>query len=190
MIFSLELQILRPFRVFFGAFSFAVTTLLGLMLVPLSQHANAASDPLRFMKTVGGALNVEGDMYTGMRIFFNKHPLMVTSVVGSSSVKEELRDDFIELRQKYSINENDVVILYTSCSGSSCTVSDFYFLTITPAGKLTVSGPINSHKRELDEGDVKVIGSTLEISVTTMLTPRKRKMVRWKLTDGKLEQIK
>lgn len=155
------------------------------MLIGLSRPATAVDDPERVMKTVGGVLQVAGEAGE-KRLLLNKKP--VTYMDGTN--KSELADDIIVLQEKYRLKGNDIVMLYTACSGSSCSYSSVYFVTVTPAGKATVAGSIEAGEGGLAKEEVKVVGDTLAISSTTFISPRKKKTERWTLVDGKLDRSK
>jgi hypothetical protein len=51
----------------------------------------------------------------------------------------EAEDDFVDIRKKFSMNGNDVVLMSNQCGGSGCSFKSWFFLTITPNGKVSVS---------------------------------------------------
>ena len=157
------------------------TAILTAILIVLARPAGAADDPTRVMKTVGGIIQVE-EKDPGRRLLFNRKP--ITYMDGTKNI--ELSNDIIILQDKYSLKGNDVVMLYSACSGSSCNYSSVYFVTVSPAGVATVAGVIAAGEGGLAKADVKVMGDTLEISSSTFISPRKRRTSRWVLSDGKL----
>lgn len=168
--------------------SWISVAMLSVLLILLAQPARAADDTSKAMKTVGGVLQVANDKEEGFgqKLLLNKKPV----VYMEGSNMSELSDDIVELQEKYSIKGNDVVMLYTTCSGNACTLSTVYLVTVTPAGKVSVAGGISAGEGGLLKEDVKVVGDTLELQVTEFISPRKSKTVRWVLADGKLARRK
>lgn len=161
--------------------------MLSLILMLPARLTSAAEDPETYMKTVGGVLQVEDSRYQ-RRLLFNGKP--VTYI--SDGRRWKLEDDFVVLQKRYTVKNNDVVMLYTNCSGTACGGSSMvHFVTITPQGKITVSeGIITSSEEGLDADEVKLVGDSLEFSSITFISPRKYKTERWVLLDGKLERRK
>lgn len=76
------------------------------------------------IKTVGGILQVQrqGDYAFGCKLTFR------------GKVIPNFENDIIEIKSTHRIGSNDVVLVYSNCSGSSCASGTGTFFTIKPDG--------------------------------------------------------
>lgn len=147
---------------------------------PSASFAN--DDPEAVMKTVGGILRVV-DSDEGQHLTLNNKEVLDTR----DSRGAVFGDARIRLRQKHQISGNEVVLVQTNCDGTACNFSTLSFLTITPAGKYTVSDGMDAD----EEGwaDVKLVGSTLSVTTKTY-EGRRSKTHRWVYSNGKVAKSK
>jgi hypothetical protein len=148
-----------------------------------SATASAAEGPDTMMKTVGGVLRVvEVDNVLKQLTFNNK---LVSNVEGGRSFP--LEESHVSIKQKFTVEGNDVVFVRINCGGSSCGGSStLWIVLITPRGKISVLEGIEANEEGI--AVVQAEGNTLKIETTVGY--RKKKTNRWTYANGKVEKSK
>ena len=136
--------------------------------------AYAAEDSSVEMKTIGGILRVAVEPFPP-HLTLNKRRIL------------GVEDDQITLKQKFKVAGNDVVLVQRNCGGSSCSYSTLNFVTITSAGKITVSEDIVAD--EEGDAEVNVTGDTLVIKTETY-QGRRKKTSTWTYINGTVHGTK
>lgn len=143
-------------------------------IIALPGHA--AEDPQSTVPTVGGVMRVvQGE--AGNRLTLNGKPIY--RVEGGKTFAME--DGVVVIKQKFRVGANDAVLVQTNCGGSACAYSILWFVTVTPAGKPSVSDGIDADADGTAE--VKVAGDHLAVTTVTM-DGRRKKTQRWVYANG------
>lgn len=152
------------------------TTIFALAFTNSAQAERKASDPDKRMQTIGGVLQVtplEGDYNS----FDNNHLYLNKKKIPAFEVEN------VELKSKYSIAGNDVILITSYSSGSCCPWTDWYFLTITPKGAASLSDPITvTDDPKIEVGKEKI---TL---ITTKVDGRRKKTKTWVYANGNVKE--
>lgn len=170
---SQDLKRVAARTVLFSAALTAMFQQLALAATPVAPvQATQTVDPTEIRQTVGGVLRVVTlPDYLGKVLMFDKQPI------------KELEDDFINIGKSFRIGSDDVVLVSSNCGGSSCTTNSWYFLTVTPKGKLSLSEYIFAG----DDPLVQLNGH--QITFTSVEQDGRRKKTKvWVFENGKVRQ--
>jgi len=147
-------------------------------------QAHAADAPGTAMQTVGGQLRVE--MHDGVnRLTLNGKPVYY---VESGKRPFAVEDSIVVIKKKFRVGADDVVLVMTNCGCSGVPDSSLSFVTVTPAGKPTVSESMTD-TGETGDIEVKAVGDTLTATTVTVLG-RRQQTHRYVFANGKLTESK
>jgi hypothetical protein len=126
----------------------------------LPSESRAADESETTLRTVGGVLRVANSQSLTLNnklLMFSKDSQWMESGMHQGAI--------VRLKQKFNVEGNDVVLIKTNCVSKGCENHSYlHFLTITPAGKDTVSSGIYIDNHGTP--DVKQIDNTLTLAVT------------------------
>lgn len=164
------------------SFNVALFSAIGLSVLT-HPPAKAADESARVIKTVGGTLTV-AQSGPGQRLLLNKKP--VERMEGSRRFVVE--DDSVALKQVFRVGPDDVALVQTNCAGSACGgASTLWLVTVTPAGKVTVSDGMDAD--EQGNAELKMVGDQLVVTTTTV-DGRRKKTNSWTYANGKIAKSK
>lgn len=153
----------------------SLSALVATVLLATSSVVLAADDPTKVAQTVGGVLRVvqpnTGDPAT---LQLNKKFIPVGD------------DGFLDIIGVYHVGSNDIALVAANCGGSSCSLSDNRFLTISPKGNVTVS---ESFMAALGPENVTQDGAVIRVEFIQQ-DGRRKYTKRWVFANGKLSNSK
>jgi hypothetical protein len=94
-----------------------------------------------------------------------------------------IADDYMSLKKAYRYGDHDLVLVTSSCAGSSCSYASIYLIEVTASGKATSLGPETMSTidgEQLPDIQVQTDGS-LQIAFTSFQGKE-----RWSYANGKL----